>query len=206
MRKGRKLLMLCTSVMFLGGCGKLADVDRTTVYVDPDNGAVQEAIVEEYTDEDTYSEKELETFVHEDADAYNEASGDKVVTVSGVKISGDEVRIQLRYSYSQAYAGYHRTDFFAGTLAGAQENGYDLSGTFLAADGTQIGGTELFSAHPDYHVVIFEEPVQILTDTPVLYVSANMEITSETTAQVTEENVNQEVGVVTTEKAYVIYE
>ena len=54
--------------------------------------------------------------------------------------------------------------------------------------------------------MIFEEPVQILTDSPVLYVSSNVVIRSETTAEVTEDNVNQEVGVVTSEKAYVIYE
>ena len=54
-------------------------------------------------------------------------------------------------------------------------------------------------------MVIFEEPIQILTESPVLYVSSNVTITSETTAEVTEEDINQEVGVVTSEKAYVIY-
>ena len=87
-------------------------MDRTTVYVDPENGVVQEAIVEEYTDEDTYSENELEAFVQEDAAAYNEEAGADSVTVSGVKVSGDEVRILLRYADSSAYAGYHLTDFF----------------------------------------------------------------------------------------------
>lgn len=207
MRQNRKFLILCTAAaVMLGGCGKLDDVDRTTVYVDPDNGVVQEAIVEEYTDEDTYSENELETFVEEDAAAYNEKAGEDSVTVSGVKVSGDEVRILLRYTDSGAYAGYHLTDFFAGTLAEAQEEGYDFSGTFLDTEGTEISAADVLAGHPEYHVVIFEEPIQILTDSEVLYVSANAEITSETTAEVTEENVNQGVDVVTSEKAYVIYE
>ena len=72
--------------------------------------------------------------------------------------------------------------------------------------GEATAASDLLSGHPDYHVVIFEEPVQILTDSPVLYVSSNVVIRSETTAEVTEDNVNQEVGVVTSEKAYVIYE
>lgn len=207
MRQNRKFLILCTAAaVMLGGCGKLDDVDRTTVYVDPDNGVVQEAIVEEYTDEDTYSENELETFVKEDAAAYNEETREDSVTVSGIKVSGDEVRILLRYTDSGAYAGYHLTDFFAGTLAEAQEEGYDFSGTFLDAEGTEISAADVLEGHPEYHVVIFEEPIQILTDSEVLYVSSNAEITSETTAQVTEENVNQGVDVVTSEKAYVIYE
>ena len=95
--------------------------------------------------------------------------------------------------------------FFAGTLAQAQEKGYDFSGTFLDAEGTETTISEVLSEHPDYHVVIFEEPIQILTESPVLYVSSNVTITSETTGEVTEENINQEVGVVTSEKAYVIY-
>ena len=208
MKKSRKFLILCAAAVaaLLAGCGKLDDVDRTTVYVDPENGVVQEAIVEEYTDEDTYSENELEAFVQEDAAAYNEEAGADSVTVSGVKVSGDEVRILLRYADSSAYAGYHLTDFFAGTLAEAQEAGYDFSGTLLDPEGEATTASDLLSGHPDYHVVIFEEPVQILTDSPVLYVSSNVVIRSETTAEVTEDNVNQEVGVVTSEKAYVIYE
>ncbi len=207
MRNNRKKLFLCAAAaaVLVTGCGRLDGVDQTTVYADPDNGVVQEAIVEAYAEEDTYSESELKTFVEEDAAAYNEETGEESVTVSGVNISKDQVEIRLRYSDYEQYAGYHRTDFFAGTLAQAQEKGYDFSGTFLDAEGTETAISQILSEHPDYHVVIFEEPIQILTESPVLYVSSNVTITSETTAEVTEENINQEVGVVTSEKAYVIY-
>ena len=207
MRNNRKNLFLCAAAaaVLVTGCGRLDRVDQTTVYADPDNGVIQEAIVEAYAEEDTYSESELKAFVEEDAAAYNEETGEESVTVSGVNISKDQVEIQLRYSDCEQYAGYHRTDFFAGILVQAQEKGYDFSGTFLDAEGTETNISEVLSEHPDYHVVIFEEPIQILTESPVLYVSSNVTITSETTAEVTEENINQEVGVVTSEKAYVIY-
>lgn len=207
MRNNRKNLFLCVAAaaVLVTGCGRLDRVDQTTVYADPDNGVIQEAIVEAYAEEDTYSESELKAFVEEDAAAYNEETGEESVTVSGVNISKDQVEIRLRYSDCEQYAGYHRTDFFAGTLAQAQEKGYDFSGTFLDVEGTEIAISEVLSEHPDYHVVIFEEPIQILTESPVLYISSNVTITSETTAEVTEENINQEVGVVTSEKAYVIY-
>lgn len=207
MRNNRKNLFLCAAAaaVLVTGCGRLDRVDQTTVYADPDNGVIQEAIVEAYAEEDTYSESELKAFVEEDAAAYNEETGEESVTVSGVNISKDQVEIRLRYSDCEQYAGYHRTDFFAGTLAQAQEKGYDFSGTFLDAEGTETTISEVLSEHPDYHVVIFEEPIQILTESPVLYVSSNVTITSEMTAEVTEENINQEVGVVTSEKAYVIY-
>ena len=158
MRNNRKNLFLCAAAaaVLVTGCGRLDRVDQTTVYADPDNGVIQEAIVEAYAEEDTYSESELKAFVEEDAAAYNEETGEESVTVSGVNISKDQVEIRLRYSDCEQYAGYHRTDFFAGTLAQAQEKGYDFSGTFLDAEGTETTISEVLSEHPDYHVVIFE--------------------------------------------------
>lgn len=208
MKKSIRKLLLCTAAaaILMSGCGKLDQVEKTTVYVDPDNGRVQEAIVDQYTEEDTYSEKELKTFVEKDAAAWNQEAGADQVSVSGVKVSKDQVRIHLGYPDSEAYAGYHRTDFFAGTLVQAEEKGYDFSGTLLNEEGKEISAADLLLAHPEYHVIIFEEAIQVLTDRPIRYVSSNVKITSKTTAEVTRDTVNEEVGVVTSEKAYVIYE
>lgn len=207
MKKSIRNLFLCAAAAaLLSGCGKLDRVEQTTVYVDPDNGAVQEAVIGEYTKEDTYSENELKEFVEEDAAAYNQEAGTEAVTVSGVEVSKDRVKILLRYPDAASYAGYHRTDFFCGTLAQAQESGYDFSGTFLDEKGNETAIADVLSSHPEYRVVIFEEAMQILTDDPILYVSSNGKITSDTTAEVTKDTVNQEAGVVTAEKAYVIYE
>lgn len=208
MKKNIGKILLCTAAaaILMNGCGKLDQVEKTTVYVDPDNGRVQEAIVDPYTEEDAYSEKELKTFVEEDAAAWNQEAGEDLVDVSGVKVSKDQVRIHLGYPDSEAYAGYHRTDFFAGTLVQAVEKGYDFSGVFLDEEGKEISASDLISAHPEYRVIIFEEAIQILTDQPIRYVSSNVKITSETTAEVTSDTANDEVGVVSAEKAYVIYE
>lgn len=207
MKKSIRNLFLCAAAAaLLSGCGKLDRVEQTTVYVDPDNGAVQEAVIGEYTEEDTYSEKELKEFVEEDAASYNQEAGTDAVTVSGVEVSKDRVRILLRYPDAESYAGYHRTEFFWGSLAQAQENGYDFSGTFLDSEGNETVIGEILSSEPEYHVIVFEEAMQILTDRPILYVSSNATVTSDTTAEVSKDTVNQEAGVVTSEKAYVIYE
>lgn len=207
MKKSIRNLFLCiAAAALLSGCGKLDRVEQTTVYVDPDNGTVQEAVIGEYTEADTYSEKELKEFVEEDAASYNQEAGTDAVTVSGVEVSKDRVRILLRYPDAESYAGYHRTEFFWGSLAQAQENGYDFSGTFLDSEGNETVIADVLSADPEYQVIVFEEAMQILTDRPILYVSSNVTVTSDTTAEVSKDTVNQEAGVVTSEKAYVIYE
>ena len=50
MRNNRKNLFLCAAAaaVLVTGCGRLDRVDQTTVYADPDNGVIQEAIVEAY--------------------------------------------------------------------------------------------------------------------------------------------------------------
>lgn len=64
-KAGQLLAVLTAASVLLSGCEKLKDVTTTSVYVSK-NGVVTEAIVEDYSKDDDYTEDELKVFVEDD--------------------------------------------------------------------------------------------------------------------------------------------
>lgn len=60
-KAGQLLAVLTAASVLLSGCEKLKDVTTTSVYVSK-NGVVTEAIVEDYSKDDDYTEDELKVF------------------------------------------------------------------------------------------------------------------------------------------------
>ena len=86
-KAGQLLAVLTAASVLLSGCEKLKDVTTTSVYVSK-NGVVTEAIVEDYSKDDDYTEDELKVFVEDDIKKFTEERGDadsvKFLTQTGV--------------------------------------------------------------------------------------------------------------------------
>ena len=124
--------------MLLSGCEKLKDVTTTSVYVSK-NGVVTEAIVEDYSKDDDYTEDELKVFVEDDIKKFTEERGDAdSVKLEKCQIKEDKVEIRMEYGDYQSYADYHGAEFFAGTLDEAEEAGYDFSASFVDSKGNEV--------------------------------------------------------------------
>ena len=92
--------------MLLSGCEKLKDVTTTSVYVSK-NGVVTEAIVEDYSKDDDYTEDELKTFVEDDIKKFTEERGDAdSVKLEKCQIKEDKVEIRMEYGDYQSYADF----------------------------------------------------------------------------------------------------
>lgn len=203
MRKKTELLLLC-GTLFLAGCGRMDKVEQTTVYADRKKGTVQEVIIEPYTENDNYTEEELKAYIDSDVASENQEAGETKVTVTEVKLEEGIVTIRMEYTDSEAYAAYHRTAFFAGTLSQAQEKGFDFAGTFVDGEGNPVDIKNVLAQHPEYQVVIVEEPVQVLTDKEILYMTTNVKKTSSKAAEATGENGSEKGNFMLSSKAYVI--
>lgn len=70
-KAGQLLAVLTAASVLLSGCEKLKDVTTTSVYVSK-NGVVTEAIVEDYSKDDDYTEDELKVFVEDDIKKFTE--------------------------------------------------------------------------------------------------------------------------------------
>lgn len=150
-KAGQLLAVLTAASVLLSGCEKLKDVTTTSVYVSK-NGVVTEAIVEDYSKDDDYTEDELKVFVEDDIKKFTEERGDAdSVKLEKCQIKEDKVEIRMEYGDYQSYADYHGAEFFAGTL--------------------------------DEHVrvIVCEEPLEIVTEDPVLCVSGTAVIKGKNT-------------------------
>lgn len=91
-KAGQLLAVLTAASVLLSGCEKLKDVTTTSVYVSK-NGVVTEAIVEDYSKDDDYTEDELKVFVEDDIKKFTEERGDAdSVKLEKCQIKEDKVR------------------------------------------------------------------------------------------------------------------
>lgn len=159
-KAGQLLAVLTAASVLLSGCEKLKDVTTTSVYVSK-NGVVTEAIVEDYSKDDDYTEDELKVFVKDDIKKFTEERGDAdSVKLEKCQIKEDKVEIRMEYGDYQSYADYHGAEFFAGTLDEAEE----------AVKGVK-----------HVRVIVCEEPLEIVTEDPVLCVSGTAVIKGKNT-------------------------
>ena len=106
-KAGQLLAVLTAASVLLSGCEKLKDVTTTSVYVSK-NGVVTEAIVEDYSKDDDYTEDELKVFVEDDIKKFTEERGDAdSVKLEKCQIKEDKVEIRMEYGDYQSYADYH---------------------------------------------------------------------------------------------------
>lgn len=96
-KAGQLLAVLTAASVLLSGCEKLKDVTTTSVYVSK-NGVVTEAIVEDYSKDDDYTEDELKVFVEDDIKKFTEERGDAdSVKLEKCQIKEDKVEIRMEY-------------------------------------------------------------------------------------------------------------
>ena len=170
-KAGQLLAVLTAASVLLSGCEKLKDVTTTSVYVSK-NGVVTEAIVEDYSKDDDYTEDELKVFVEDDIKKFTEERGDAdSVKLEKCQIKEDKVEIRMEYGDYQSYADYHGAEFFAGTLDEAEEAGYDFSASFVDSKGNEVSVEDAVKGVKHVRVIVCEEPLEIVTEDPVLCVS-----------------------------------
>ena len=98
-KAGQLLAALTAASVLLSGCEKLKDVTTTSIYVSK-NGVVTEAIVEDYSKDDDYTEDELKVFVEDDIKKFTEERGD-ADSVKNTEITSP-TRIITEQNFSQA--------------------------------------------------------------------------------------------------------
>ena len=175
-KAGQLLAVLTAASVLLSGCEKLKDVTTTSVYVSK-NGVVTEAIVEDYSKDDDYTEDELKVFVEDDIKKFTEERGDAdSVKLEKCQIKEDKVEIRMEYGDYQSYADYHGAEFFAGTLDEAEEAGYDFSASFVDSKGNEVSVEDAVKGVKHVRVIVCEEPLEIVTEDPVLCVSGTAAI------------------------------
>lgn len=142
MRKTKIIPLVLVMVCALTGCGREKTPDVSSVTIGKD-GVIVHQIVGAY--EQNYDMEELENLASDRVEQYCAENGAGSVTLEAVDKADGRVIIKLQYATQQDYNGFNHRELFVGTVAQANENGYQLENVaFVSPDGkpTEVGYME----------------------------------------------------------------
>ncbi len=141
----RVAAVLCSAVLLtciLASCGASDTADETTVTENESSveltksGRVIEYAIEDFS-ADYYNADELEDFVKEQIDAYEENNKGRI-KVKRERVRKGTARLTLRYNSVDTYAAFNGVECFSGTVDEAKEAGYDFSMNFILAQEEEV--------------------------------------------------------------------
>ena len=191
MKKFTSVWLLACSIFLLAGCGSVPEDD--TISVDK-KGRITYTVVEEF-EKDYYDAEELKEVIDEDIAAYNINFAQDHLTLKKFEVKDGIAVLQTCFDEARYYADYSGMTLFAGTVAEALEEGYNLLGECMGTDGglTDLGSIEEVEK---MNVLVLEEAVKVEVPGSIVCASraGNVQI-----------NGKKEATVLQAEKAFIIY-
>ena len=167
------LLVTALTLALLTACGGKLKVDENTVYVNR-KGKVTGATVESF-DKAYYNEKELETYINRQVEAYTAEHDRKSVRIDSFSVADGIARLNIAYAGYEDYAAFNEVEMFVGTIPQAMAAGYDFKDDFLAVENGELAGEadrDTVIDNGELKVVILNEKVNVKVQGTVRYVSA----------------------------------
>lgn len=194
------LFMLCAGL--LSGCAGKTDADTGTVFIDKKGKIISVDV--ESLDKDYYDEGELESYIKELIESYTDKNGD-TVELSSFHVKDEVAKLKMEYDSYEDYAKFNGIEFYAGTVLGAQAEGYDFGVEFYSVsdgeDGAKAAKKEDVLKDDDNKVVIIRANLDVQVPGDILFVSKqDTEVTGKRAVSIKGEGANEEAAL-----TYIIY-
>lgn len=169
-------ILLCICVFVLTACGdntlnnnngssgkgtgskKSKDELVTSISVEK-NGKIHSKIIEEFG-EDYYDVAGLKAMIEESIAEYAKQPQSGEVSLKKCETAGTSVTVEMEFEDYHAYAEFNGENFFAGTIQGANEAGFNLDMTLQSVsskgDGTDTISKPGLLSMGEKHIVILE--------------------------------------------------
>lgn len=195
--------VLAAGVMLLTGCEMLEQntwqpqgPDAVSVAED---GSVTET-VRDTLDAAYYDATELENMIHAEVAEYNVSHGENSVVVDQLEFEENQVSLTMKYATARDYAGFNNTEFYYGTVIGAQLEGYLFDVPFRRVSdgvfhGAAVTGTEVIK-EMDKQVLILRAPAEVQVCGDVLFTSSNAEMLAADVVNATGNQLEDDAGLV----------
>lgn len=173
-------VFMAVLLTFLSGCKfKGEDVNESTIFVNRD-GSIESVIIEDFP-EDKYSADELNSMLRDSVLVYNGNRDLGDVKIISCDVINGVAKVLLNYNSGSDYADFNNRDFYFGTVSAALDAGYAKTATLKNAHGTNtITGNSIYDM-ATYHMLVFDESVNVKTYASILYYSSNLTIIDENT-------------------------
>lgn len=176
MKKIIILMAVISMAVGLTACGQTGGSPEVTTIAVAKDGSVMHTIISPF-DEEKYNAQELQTWIQEETDAYNEEQGENGITFVSQELNEYGV-IFLKFKYASAkdYEAFNNKFLFVGTVKEAMENGYVMDVPMKNKKDQSLDETKRLEL-TDKHVLITEENnVNVKVFGKVLYFSNNVSV------------------------------
>ena len=200
--------------LILCGCGEggikaqePSDLDAaagTEIEVMKDSSIV-ETMNEEFGEE-YYDETNLRDILLADVESFNEGQEGEGIVVDKFESADGRLMVRVKYPSADVYTAYN-TDYynhktlFCGTVAEAQEKGYDFDISMTDAKGEKSIGKEDILGMGSSKILIAEFPSRIKVTGKILYVGENVAVSGKNRADMQSDENGEALG-----RYYIIYQ
>lgn len=181
MRRWISAIYILAAVALLAGCGSSFQPSVTSLYVQK-NGEITQAIVESF-EKDYYSDKEFQSMIEKEVDAYNQNYGEERITIERLEVEDETLYLLLDFKDADTYEHYNETYCFSGTVDEALNEGLSFNMDFKDAEYEEYSTADVTEKKSNSVVVLKEEGI-VQLEKPVKYVSNNVEVISKHMVQV----------------------
>ena len=182
MKKLILLLLMLTTMIFMGACGlSEQSVTEDTITVDK-KGQVSGIIVEDF-EKEYYSQQELSQMITEEIDAYN--TGGDAIRLEKFEVSDldGKAYVNITYASTQDYKVFNEAELFDGTVSDAYQAGYEFVDVRSVNEGDAGLDAKSVPEKGSMRILIFEEPVAVQVSGKIAYVSDGVTVTNKRAAR-----------------------
>lgn len=179
--KNRIWAVCLLAVVFLTGCQKSFEPSASSLYIQKD-GKLTQAIVESF-EQDFYTLDGISSMTQKEVDTYNQSFGEERITINRLEVKDGTLYLLLDYADADTYSQYNEVYCFVGTIDDALSAGLSFDMVFKDRsyeECTAAKATEKKSSH----VAVLKEEGMVELESPVKYVSNNVEIIEDRLVQV----------------------
>lgn len=179
--KNRMRAVCLLAVVFLTGCQKSFDPSASSLYIQKD-GKLTQAIVESF-EQDFYTLDGISSMTQKEVDTYNQSFGEERITINRLEVQDDTLYLLLDYADADTYSQYNEVYCFMGTIDDALSAGLSFDMVFKDKSYEECTAVQATEKKSNYVAVLKEEGIVEL-ESPVKYVSNNVEIIEDRLVQV----------------------
>lgn len=168
------ILIILLGVFVFGSCGTdYADTDQNTVYVLKDGKIISTDL--ENFDGNQYDAGELESYVANIIDTYNKENGEDSLVQKDFSVEENKATLILEYANADVYEEINDVELFVGSIAQAEEAGYNLTDDIQFAKITDkkasLADISDFADNAEYKIVIIKSSTKVVVPGEICYVS-----------------------------------
>ncbi|MFV0343647.1 MAG: hypothetical protein ACK5JH_12305 [Anaerocolumna sp.] len=183
MKKSILVMVFCCVAIFLFGCNtqntiNIEETKSNTIFIKND-GTIQAATVETF-DKDYYSSEELEAFITENMNDYNEANNktannekqsesNPAISLESLKVDKGYAVLVLNYASIEDYNAFNEKSMVFTTLSDVNGKEITLPDVYVSASDGAYVAPEVVLKNEKYKVIIVNDQTDLIIDGKIKY-------------------------------------